>query len=104
MTSRIILPSKTTGETVAAVFPFLSQLAVGATILTAIVTSTTNSGTDLSPSSMISGSASIVGSNVSQLLTGGVEGVLYYLVCTITTSDGQTLVMEAFMAVVSSGI
>jgi hypothetical protein len=34
------------------------------------------------------------------LLTGGTLGVVYQLLCTITTSNGQTLVKAGYLAVV----
>lgn len=101
MTSRIIIPTKIVDDSPIVTFPFLSQLGVSETISTAVVTATVYSGTDSSPSSVISGSASISGSNVNQLITAGVEGVIYLLECLITTSLGQTLSITTFLAVIS---
>lgn len=91
---------KLVGATQTIQFDFASLLAVGETISTQAVTSTVYSGTDASPSSMISGSASASGTIVSQKITAGTEGVMYYLKCTITTSTSQTLVITGFLAVV----
>lgn len=98
--SRIIFEGKTDGETVTLTFSFLSRLAASETISTQTVTATVYSGTDASPSSIISGSASASGSNVTQKITGGVVGVIYQLLCTITTSTSQTLELTGFLAVV----
>ena len=93
------LDPKLVGETVTAQFDFASRLGTE-TISTQVVTAAVYSGTDASPSSIISGSASSSGSIVSQKITAGTEGVVYKLLCTITTSGGQTLLMSAFLAVV----
>ncbi len=95
---------KLVGDTATLQFDFTSRLAVSETISTQVVTSTVYSGTDASPSSMISGSASASGAIVSQNITAGTEGVVYYLTCTITTSAGQTLVMTGLLAVVPNVI
>ena len=97
--SRTTFDPKLLGETKLLQFDFLSSLAAGETISTQTVTATTYSGTDGSPSSIISGSASTSGSVVSQKVTGGVLGVVYELLCQVTTSAGQTLQMSAFLAV-----
>lgn len=100
MTSRVIIPPKSPDEIISVTFPFLSQVPAGETISSATVTCAVYSGTDASPSSMISGSDTITGTNVIQKITGGVEGVIYYLVCEANTSGGLRLQMAAFLAVV----
>lgn len=100
MTSRLVLPTKTAAETISVTFPFLSQVPAGETISSATVTCAVYSGTDASPSSLISGSDTITGTNVIQKITGGVEGVIYYLVAEAVTSGALTLRMSAFLAVV----
>ena len=97
---RISIPGKHTSETISQVFDFISLLAIGETLSTASVAATVYSGTDASPSSIISGSASISGTKVTQLITGGTLGVTYSLVCTVTTSASQTLTLMGFLAVV----
>ena len=98
--SRTILTPKLQGETKTYSFDFTSQLASGETISTQVVTATVYSGTDASPSSIISGSATASGAVVSQKITAGTVGVIYTLLCTITTSAGQTLQMSAFMTII----
>ena len=98
--SRIILESKHSGETRTEIFDFASKLALAETISTATTTATVYSGTDATPSSVISGSASISGTQVSQKLTDGTVGVIYIITCAITTSAGQSLRLNAFLAVV----
>jgi len=100
MSSRAILDPKLLGETKTITFDFTSSLAIGETISTQTVTASTYSGTDAVPSGVISGAASASGTVVSQKITGGVLGVMYELLCQITTSLGQTLQQSAFLAVV----
>jgi len=99
VTARAELPNKLLGETKTVTFDFTSQLAVGETISTKSCTAAVYSGTDASPSSIISGAASSSGAVVSQNITGGVAGVIYTVVCTITTSAGQTLMLAGFLTV-----
>lgn len=99
---RIILPSKKVGETITVQFDFTSKMNLSGTsetISTQVVTAAVYYGTDVSPSSIISGSASASGLVVSQNITAGVAGVIYILLCTITTSLGQTLEISALLAV-----
>lgn len=101
---RIVLPSKKAGETVNVQFNFLSSLGqpVLDTLLSAVVTCVVYSGTDPNPSAMISGGAAISGSQselATQKITGGLAGVIYALVCTGTTTGGQTLIQTALQAV-----
>lgn len=97
---RQILEPKLVGETKNVVFDFTSMLAVGETISTQSVAATVYSGTDASPSSVVSGPASKSGARVTQAITGGVLGVTYQLVCTITTSASQTLLMSALLSII----
>lgn len=100
---RVTFPSLTVGELSMLTFPFV--LAVGETISTKSVAATVYSGTDPTPSNVISGSATSSGAVVSQKITGigAVLGVIYDLVCTITTSAGQTLQCGGYLAIVPSG-
>jgi len=98
--SRQIIEGKSVSETVTLAFSFLSHLATGETISSASTTATVYSGTDASPSSLISGAASISGSTVSQKVTGGTLGVTYILVCSAVTSLGQTLQISGYLVIV----
>jgi hypothetical protein len=82
-------------------FDFTSQLAVGETLTTQAVTASVYSGLDPNPAALISGAASVVNlTQVQQLLTGGVVGVIYKLLCTVTTSLGQTLSQPAYQVII----
>lgn len=99
MNFRVDLPNKYVSETKTITFDFTSLLASGETISTESCTATVYSGTDASPSSIISGSATVSGAVVSQNITAGVVGVIYYIACSITTSLSQTLKLVGFLAV-----
>lgn len=94
------LPPKLSGDIANVTFDFTSRLGASETISTQSVAASVYSGTDATPSGLISGAATASGAVVTQKLTGGVVGVIYELLCTITTSAGQTLVMSALLAVV----
>lgn len=102
MGKRAQLPNKYASETVTVTFDFTADLASGETISTQAVSAATYSGTDASPSSIISGSASASGAVVSQKITAGTTGVMYELTCSITTSAGQTLRQVGLMGVIPS--
>ena len=80
-------------------FDFTSNLAVGETISTQECSATVYSGTDSNPSAIISGSASANGAIVSQKITAGTLGVVYTVLCTITTNLGQTLTIATYVAI-----
>ena len=98
--SRITLQPKLAGETRKYPFNFASGLASDETISTQVVTATVYSGTDASPSLIVSGAATASGSIVTQAIIGGVVGVIYELLCTITTSTSQTLELSAALAII----
>ena len=80
-------------------FSFENDLASAETISTAVVTATVYSGTDASPSAIVSGSAAISGQTVTQLIINGLEGVTYLLECEITTDQSQTVHLPALLPV-----
>lgn len=97
--SRVVLSGKVSSETINQAFDFTSRLGVAETISTKVVTATVYSGTDASPSAIISGSPTSSGAVVTQALTGGVTGVTYLVVCAITTSAGQALRLSGYLVV-----
>lgn len=60
------------------------------------------SGIDPSPMAMISGAATIGGTSISQLVVGGLEGVVYLFLCTFLTNTGRTLVGRALLRVATT--
>ena len=97
--NRQVLGVKSSGETRTEVFDFTSSLAISETISSASTTAVVYSGTDASPSSVISGTASISGGQVSQKLTAGTVGVTYLLTCTATTSTSQIIPTLAYLTI-----
>lgn len=97
---RQIFDGKYQGETVVLTFDFTSALAASETISSATVSAVTYSGTDASPSTIINGAAVISGQTVKQSVTGGVEGVMYNLTCSVETSAGQVVQIQGYLAVV----
>ena len=103
MSYRSIFNAKISSTNFYAVFDFAQYLAVGETISSASVTATVYSGTDASPSSIISGGATSSGAQVTQTITGGVIGVTYILTCVITTSASKTFVLDGYLTVKANG-
>jgi len=97
---RVVQVPKLQSESVNYSFDFTSRLNVGETITASSVTATVYTGVDASPASIISGSSTISGSIVTQLIIAGVAGVIYELLCTAVTSAGQTLKLSAYLAVI----
>lgn len=97
-----IFPPKNIASTISQTFNFSSALAISETIASAVVTATVFSGEDASPASIIDGIATVSGSTVLQNITAGVVGVVYVLSCAITTSTGQELLLNGYLAVVSN--
>lgn len=84
---------KRVSETEIFTVDYTGNLADGETIVSATWSSSARNAADPSPNSMISGSASISGSQVSIKLTGGIAWVTYYPICAAVTSLGQTLIL-----------
>lgn len=101
---RTALDVKTPSAQYTAVFDFAQDLAVGETVSSASTAATVYSGTDASPSSVISGASVAAGKQVKQLTVGGVLGVTYYIVCTATTSLGQVLTRSGYLVIVPTTV
>lgn len=97
--TKAIFEGKRAGETRLLAFDFAPLLASGETLSTQSVAATVYTGTDASPSGVISGSATASGSVVSQKVAGGTAGNIYNLICTVTTSTGQTLKIAGLLAI-----
>ncbi len=80
-------------------FDCTNDLASAETISTATVTATVYSGTDASPQSIVSGSETISGQTVTQVVKDGLEDVTYLLECQITTDQSQTVHLMALLPV-----
>ena len=97
---RLSLDPKYPGATQVEEFDFASLLANGETLTGAVTTCVVYSGTDPNPAALIDGAASYSGSVVSQLITGGLAGVVYNLTCRATTSFSQILELVGRLAVI----
>ena len=97
--AKTVFDGKRAGEVKTLTFDFGSQLAASETISTQSVAATVWTGTDASPSGVISGSATASGSVVSQKVTSGTAGNVYNLICTVTTSTSQTLKIAGLLAI-----
>lgn len=93
--------TKKTGETGPVTFDFSGELGASETISTQNVVASVYSGTDANPSAIIDGPASTVLKVVTQSITAGVVGVIYQLLCTVTTSLGRTFQKSSYLAIVS---
>lgn len=85
--------AKRVGETEFFTVDFVNQVTVGATITSATWTNTVKTGVDATPNAMISGAATISGTQVTTRITAGVAGNVYLPICTAVTSDGETLIL-----------
>lgn len=98
------LAPKLVGETILYSFTFTGRYNKAlASISTKVVTATVYSGVDSSPSSIISGAAaaSTLDSGViQQLITAGVVGTIYELICTATLSTGEILIASGLLSVI----
>lgn len=100
MPNRVDFGAKDPGATTLLGFDFTSQLLPnGETILTASFNVTVWTGSDPSPNSMISGVPLVGTPAVLQRFAGGVNGTVYKLECTVTTSLSQTLVLVGYLSV-----
>jgi hypothetical protein len=102
VTARQDFQSKTPDETKLLTFDYSSDLGAGETISSTAVSCVVWSGTDASPSSMISGSATTSGALVTQLFAGGLAGMIYLVRVLATTSLGQVLPKAGYLAVVAA--
>lgn len=103
MSYRSIFNAKISSTNFYAIFDFAQNLAVAETISSASVTATVYSGTDASPSAIISGAATISGTKVTQTITAGTIGVTYILTCVIVTSASQSFVQNGYLTVKATG-
>lgn len=100
--NRVLISPKKAGETVFCPlqgFDFTSILGAGETIISVTIGVNVYTGADSNPSAMISGPATINGSVVLQLFTGGQFGTIYGLRCAVTTSLGQGITLIGYLYV-----
>lgn len=81
---------KDPSESIVVTFDFSALVTA---ISTAAVAIEVTEGNDASASAMLSGAALVSGTKVLQRVNSGVDGCVYNLRCTVTTSDGSTYVL-----------
>lgn len=100
--NQIIFPAKSVSELQPYTVNFSDRLQFGEAINGASVVVSVFTGTDASPSSMLSGVASYDASgNITQSLTGGISGVVYNIVYICTGTGSHNYVKVGQLAVVS---
>lgn len=98
----IILEQKDPGETIPILVDFSDDLVGGETINGASCAPTVSAGTDPSPTSILNGVATFTGSVVTQVIKGGIAGVIYMLAFTVTTTSSHNYVKVGSLAVVNA--
>ena len=92
---------KITTENEQFTFNFSTVMSTGETISLATSTVEVVSGTDASPTAILVGSPSINGQVVSQRISGGLDGVIYRIEVTATTSATNVFTIVADLPVLA---
>jgi hypothetical protein len=98
----LVLSDKLQHETITVKMDFTSRMEPGETVNTAIAQAVVSSGVDPSPADIISGIATVTNNIVSQVITGGLPGVIYKLSFSVRSSANNILINTAQLAVLSS--
>lgn len=94
-----IIADKLQVEQLTLEFDMLSRLKIGETVATAACSATVWSGTDATPSTIISGLPTISNNIVSQKVVAGLPGVIYQISCAVRTSSNNIMINEAKLAI-----
>ncbi len=97
--SFVVIQPKIQATTIPISVDFISQLVLGEALVSSDVTLSVFSGTDASPSSMLLGSSTLAQNTITQTFTGGVVGVVYLLNFAAGTNYGNSIVIQAYLAV-----
>ena len=98
----IIFPDKAISEVLPYTVNFADVLAFGEAISGASVTVTVFSGTDAAPAALLASATTSTATTVSQVITGGLVGVIYILAFVATGASGHVYVKTAMLACVSN--
>ncbi len=82
-------------------FDFSPAMGIGETITASSSTALVVSGTDASPTSILQGSPVVSGQQVGQRIYAGLDGVIYRIQMTVTTSAANTLVLLADLQILA---
>jgi len=100
--NRITFRSAHVGETRKLTFDFISDLALGETLSTAVASFSVYSGD--ADAEVAFGSPVISGTQVVVTAAGDTEGVTFMVTITVVTSAGQTLMQSGFFAMTPEGL
>lgn len=87
------------GETKVVRFSYSKDLEATATLASAVVSCSVDSGTDAAAAAVLVGLPQMLGQEVLQRVTGGLDGVSYHLECLATDSTGLVHASQAVMDV-----
>lgn len=93
---------KITSENEQFTFDYSTVMATGETISTATCVVTVQNGTDSSPSSILVGTPVVSGQLAAQRIYNGLDGVIYRIAMTVTSSLSNTYTIVADLPVLSS--
>ena len=99
----LTFPAKSVGEAYPITVSFVDVLQGAETINGASCSVLVSSGTDASPSSMLSGAITFTTTTVTQVIQGGIAGVIYILVFTVTATGSHNYVKIGRQAVLVDG-
>jgi len=102
MSSYITFPVKVNTATIPLEVNFISQLSSGEAVTSVVVTASVFAGVDATPSSVISGTASLSQNTATQIVTAGTPGVIYLLAWAATTNLGNNLIIYGYLSVLNS--
>lgn len=97
--NQIILPIKATGETVPVSVNFSDRLQFGENINGAATSAFVFAGTDPTPGNILSGSPTFNANTLTQVITGGVAGVIYTIVFLVTGTSSHNYIKVAQLSV-----
>jgi hypothetical protein len=98
--SLVIFSSKPEAETRWVTVDFIGRCAPGETLTSASTWVEMHGGTDFRPSAILKGAATVSGTEVSQMVTGGTIGNIYRLSFNAATSAGQFLQLSGLLVVI----
>lgn len=94
-----ILLQKAPGEELSVVFNFYHLMLFGEVIEGAAVVITVHSGEDADPSTMLVGDSTFTDREVTQMVQGGLVGVVYRISMSARTDNGCVYVVEGLLAI-----
>ena len=100
----VIFSDKATTETIPLTVSFGDRLQYGETVNGASVTCVVISGTDATPSAVLSGVATYTANTITQNVTGGVAGVTYMIIFLATATNSHNYVKQGRLVVMAPAV